>query len=69
MTTDLNEAEVRALRDQVYGKPSGDENWRYTRQNWMRHDSIEWLKKHAQRKTPMTYEQKERRTQVESGQA
>lgn len=57
MMTDLSEAEVRHLRDVVYGKPSGDANWQCVRDNWMRPDSIAWLKKHAQIKTPMTDEQ------------
>lgn len=39
----LTEAEVRTLRDCVYGHPSSDHNWEMCRENWMRPDSVEWL--------------------------
>lgn len=38
------EAEVRALRDAVYGVPSTDNNWEMCKENWMRPESISWLK-------------------------
>ena len=37
------EAEVRVMRDKVFGKPSTDKNWDACKENWMRADSIEWL--------------------------
>lgn len=45
------EAEVRAMRDLVYGVPSTDLNWDYTKKNWLREDSIAWLREKA--KKPM----------------
>ena len=39
------EAEVRRMRDQVFSVPSSDSNWEATRDNWMRPDSMEWLRK------------------------
>jgi hypothetical protein len=38
------EAEVRAMRDQVYGVPSSDNNWSGCRDQWMLPENIEWLK-------------------------
>jgi hypothetical protein len=37
------DAEVRSLRDQVYGIPISDAEWCNVRFNWMRPDSIEFL--------------------------
>jgi hypothetical protein len=37
------EAEVRALRDAVYGKPSTDGNWNACSGAWMRTENIAWL--------------------------
>lgn len=42
-------AEVRKLRDKVYGEPSTDLNWDYTVKNWMRADSIAWLREKAKK--------------------
>lgn len=41
---EVTEAQARAMRDQVFGKPSTDKNWEACRENWMRPDSIIWLK-------------------------
>lgn len=46
------EPDVRKLRDLVYGVPSTDMNWEYTKHNWMRFDSIKWLVE--QSKKPMS---------------
>lgn len=35
---------VRVMRDRVYGVPSTDKNWLACRDNWMRKDSVEWLR-------------------------
>ena len=43
----LTEREVRALRDQVYGKPSTDNNWEACKRRWMRPDSVAWLREKA----------------------
>jgi len=44
----MTEDEVRALRDRVFGrhpeKEHSDKNWDACKQNWMRPDSIAWLK-------------------------
>lgn len=39
---ELEEGEVRALRDALYG-PCTDNNWEHCKHNWMRPDSIKWL--------------------------
>ncbi len=39
-------AEVRALRDRVYGKPISDREWETCGPNWMRPDGIAFLKAH-----------------------
>lgn len=39
----MSEVDVRKLRAQVYGECS-DKNWEEVRHNWMRADSIRWLK-------------------------
>lgn len=41
------ELEVRSLRDAVYGHPSTDNNWETCKENWMRPDSVQWLREHA----------------------
>jgi len=38
------EAEIRAMRDQVYGIASSDNNWNGCREQWMTLENIEWLK-------------------------
>jgi hypothetical protein len=45
--TEINadESEVRTLRDNIYG-PSSDGNRNACKENWMRSDSVEWLKAH-----------------------
>lgn len=52
-TTDLTEADVRLLRDAVYGVPSGDMNWIACRapggehgKGWMHPDNVAWLRAH-----------------------
>jgi hypothetical protein len=42
----MTEAEVRALRDRVFGTPTTDKNWDYCKTSWMRLESIWWLKVH-----------------------
>jgi len=42
----MSESEVRKLRDTVYGH-SSDAGWEACKENWMRPDSVEWLKKEA----------------------
>jgi len=37
------EAEVRALRDRVYGHAATDRNWNGCKENWMHPDNIRWL--------------------------
>lgn len=43
------ESEIRAMRDLVYGVPSTDLNWEYTKKYWLREDSIAWLREKAQK--------------------
>jgi hypothetical protein len=43
----LTEAEVRALRDRVYGLPTSDNNWDACRESWMRAEDTAWLQKQA----------------------
>ena len=42
----ITEVEVRKLRAIVYGECS-DDNWSNCRENWMKPDSTEYLKKHS----------------------
>jgi hypothetical protein len=42
------EDEVRELRDKVYG-PQTDKEWEQCKHNWMRPDSVEWLREKAKR--------------------
>ncbi|MDR3427830.1 hypothetical protein [Silvimonas sp.] len=42
--TKLTEAEVRALRDSVYGQPSTDKCWDACGEKWMQPENVEWLK-------------------------
>lgn len=37
------EAEVRALRDAIYG-PGSDNNWDNCKEAWMRPENIAWLR-------------------------
>lgn len=39
--------EVRRLRNQVYGERISDESWANVIKNWMREDSVKWLREHA----------------------
>lgn len=48
----LTEAQVRQLRAIIYGECS-DKNWEEVRHNWMRPDSIKWLKEKASK--PLKY--------------
>lgn len=45
----LTEAEVRALRDQVYGVPIPDNGWERCKENWMQPENIRWLLERSQR--------------------
>ena len=40
----ITEAEVRALRDRVYGQPSTDKCWNACGKYWMTPENIAWLK-------------------------
>lgn len=40
---EMTEAEVRALRDRVYGHRSTDRNWEGCKENWMHPANIRWL--------------------------
>jgi hypothetical protein len=42
----ITESEVRKLRADCYGECS-DKNWDETGANWMRADSVDFLKKHT----------------------
>ena len=47
----ITEAEVRAMRDQVYGKQSADKyekNWTGCREHWLTPENIQWLREHSQ---------------------
>jgi len=39
----VDEAEVRKMRDAVFGKRSSDRNWEECKLNWTRWDSVKWL--------------------------
>ena len=43
-TTAFTEAEVRVMRDQVYGITCSDRNWEGCREQWMAPENINWLK-------------------------
>jgi hypothetical protein len=49
MNTNQHEAEVRTLRDQVFGQSSTEKNWAGCREDWMRPDSVAWLREKAKR--------------------
>lgn len=49
--SDATESEVRALRVAIYG-PISDESWVSICENWMRDDSIEWLRVHQPNPKP-----------------
>ena len=44
----ITEAEVRAMRDEIYGKPSTDKNWDGCREHWMTPENIQWLRERMQ---------------------
>ena len=37
------ESEIRAMRDEVFGKPTTDKNWSFCREHWMRFPENLWL--------------------------
>jgi hypothetical protein len=39
----LSEAEIRALRDSVYGQASGDNNWNACKDKWLTPENVAWL--------------------------
>lgn len=39
----LTEAEVRALRDRVYG-PTTDKNWEECKTEWLKPEEVKWLR-------------------------
>lgn len=45
----LTEAQVRALRDRVYGHISSDRNWERCKESWMDPANIRWLQAQDQR--------------------
>jgi hypothetical protein len=53
----LTEAEVRFLRDAVFGKPSTDNNWAGCRAHWLQPAESEWL-------MDMQYQDERRATQT-----
>lgn len=52
MNPDPEEQHVRALRDAVYGQPSGDKNWDACREHWLRPDSVRWLREKTKEAMP-----------------
>lgn len=48
MDSTPTEAVVRAWRAKVYGECT-DENWEAVRENWMKPENIEWLKREVMR--------------------
>ena len=36
---------IRAMRDAVYGRASTDTNWNGCRENWLKPDQTEWLRR------------------------
>lgn len=47
MTDSDLEDEARQLRDRIYGEPISNESWENIKKNWMRPDSIVWLREHG----------------------
>jgi len=47
-TEQPTEAEVRALRDQVYGHPATDRCWDACGKIWMQPENLAWLKLQAE---------------------
>lgn len=45
----MSEQEVRNLRTQVFCGDCSDANWQAVKHNWMRKDSLQWLKEKAGR--------------------
>ncbi len=45
----MTEAEVRALRDRVYGQPISDKEWAHCREKWMTTENMRWLREKAER--------------------
>jgi hypothetical protein len=45
----MSEAEVRQLRDEVFEHRSTEEGWAACKENWLRADSVAWLKEWAER--------------------
>ena len=43
VATLMPEEKVRAMRDQVFEKPSTDKNWDGCRENWLHPEAIAWL--------------------------
>lgn len=46
----LTEAEVRKLRDNIYGVHD-DKNWNLCKKNWMRTDATQWLIRNQPKKS------------------
>lgn len=44
------EEEVRAIRNEVFGEPVSNGEWASCGKNWMRADSVEWLREKLKRK-------------------
>ena len=40
------DAELRAMRDRVYGVPTTSNNWAHCGENWTKPDEIRWLNEH-----------------------
>ena len=41
---EVNEQEIRDLRDRVYGQRSTDKNWDGCKENWMKPEATAWLR-------------------------
>ncbi len=45
MLQPITEAEVRQMRDQVYGVPTTDHNWSFCGARWLKPENVLWLLK------------------------
>lgn len=49
--SEVSEAEVRRLRDNVYG-PTSDDGWRACGPNWQKPENIQWLRSRPANQQP-----------------
>lgn len=45
---ELTDAELRALRDRVFGQPMKDDGWEVCKVNWRKPESLQWLREKAE---------------------